>query len=343
MKKLIKITPLLLLLSTAIIASADIQKSTGVQDELGVNFSKTTINMGSDYDGKVVSTVVKRVPDLNSGKAVLYIHGFSDYFYQVEEADKFYEMGYNFYALDLRKYGRSVLPHQTPFTVRNLNEYYSDIDSALNMIRKEGNNQIVIVAHSMGGLIASLYTSDRKSVSGLQGLILNSPFFDFKQNKFSKAVVVPFLSFIGSFLRNIKIPGGNRSVNCESIHIALKGEWNFDTIKKPVGAGYVTTGWIRAIHKGHLKLKRGLKIEYPVLVLYSDKSSSGKRFSEISKHSDTVLDVKDIEKRAGRLGLNVKKVVIPGGIHDLALSDKRVREKYYQEISLWLGSLKTPD
>lgn len=340
MKKLITLISLISLLFIAAIASEGDVGRIFTQDELGKNFAKTTLKMGYDYDGEVVATVVRRLPTLDSRRAVLYIHGFSDYFYQTEQAEKFHDMGYNFYALDLRKYGRSILPHQVPFTVRNLNEYFPEIDSALNIIRKDGNNKIIIVAHSMGGLVASLYTNERKSVPGLQGIILNSPFLDFKQNKFSKKVVVPALSFIGSFLRNIRIPNGKRSVNCESIHIALRGEWNFDTIKKPVGPGYVTTGWIRAIHKGHVKVKKGLDIKYPILVLYSDKSSSGKSFSAISKRSDTVLDVKDIAERAGKLGLNIKKVVIPGGIHDLVLSEKDVRDNVYKEISQWLFSLK---
>ncbi len=312
-----------------------------ISDELGSNFIKTTLEMGVDYDGKVVSTVIKRTPMIDSKKAVLYIHGFSDYFYQTDEAEQFYKNGYNFYAIDLRKYGRSILPNQVSFTVRNLNEYFPDIDSALNIIRKEGNENIIIVAHSMGGLVASLYLNQRKSIPGLEGVILNSPFLDFKQNKFSKKVIVPILSFIGRYFRNIKIPDGKRSVNCEAIHISCHGEWNFDTIKKPIGSGYVTTGWIRAIHKGHLLIKKGLNVKYPVLVLYSDKSTSGKSFSEISRRSDTVLDVKDIERLADKIGPYVTKVVIPGGIHDLVLSQKDVRENVYYQIFSWLSTINS--
>ncbi len=40
----------------------------------------------------------------NTQKAVLYIHGFIDYFFQTEMAEQFNQHGYDFYALDLRKY-----------------------------------------------------------------------------------------------------------------------------------------------------------------------------------------------------------------------------------------------
>ena len=42
-------------------------------------------------------------------RAVLHVHGFADYFFQTVAADCWVERGYDFYALDLRKYGRSLL------------------------------------------------------------------------------------------------------------------------------------------------------------------------------------------------------------------------------------------
>ena len=42
-----------------------------------------------------------------SKASVLYIHGFNDYFFQRELAQKMDSAGYSFYAIDLHKYGRS--------------------------------------------------------------------------------------------------------------------------------------------------------------------------------------------------------------------------------------------
>ncbi|MEK8226237.1 alpha/beta hydrolase [Oerskovia sp. M15] len=41
-------------------------------------------------------------------RAVLYVHGFVDYFFQAHLGDAFEEHGYAFYAIDLRGYGRSL-------------------------------------------------------------------------------------------------------------------------------------------------------------------------------------------------------------------------------------------
>ena len=78
-----------------------------VPDVLGDGYLRRTFQMPDDYEGKVVCTLVKK-PQLDSVKqAVLYIHGYNDYFFQKQLGDSVNAHGYNFYAMDLRKYGRS--------------------------------------------------------------------------------------------------------------------------------------------------------------------------------------------------------------------------------------------
>src|SRR6185436_19925796 len=67
-----------------------------------------------DYDGRVVATLV-RLPAGDAPRgAVLYVHGYTDYFFQRHMALRFAAEGYAFYALDLRKHGRSLRAHQHP-------------------------------------------------------------------------------------------------------------------------------------------------------------------------------------------------------------------------------------
>jgi alpha-beta hydrolase superfamily lysophospholipase len=79
------------------------------------------------------------------------VHGFADYFFQTVAADWWVERGYDFYALDLRKYGRSWLPHQTPTYVADVTTYYEDLDAALAVVAA-GHDHVVMSAHSTGGL-----------------------------------------------------------------------------------------------------------------------------------------------------------------------------------------------
>ena len=48
--------------------------------------------------------------------------------------DRFAAEGYAFYALDLRKHGRSLLPHQHPCFCKDLAEYHEDLTRALEEI-----------------------------------------------------------------------------------------------------------------------------------------------------------------------------------------------------------------
>ena len=78
--------------------------------------------MGADPDGEgtIDATLVRRTPPSHVEAAVIYVHGFSDYFFQTELADFFTERGFAFYALDLRKCGRSRRDGQTGHFVSDL-------------------------------------------------------------------------------------------------------------------------------------------------------------------------------------------------------------------------------
>ena len=150
-------------------------------DILKEGFQRLVIPLQEDYEGKVIATLVRRLSASGSGRAVLYIHGFNDYFFQQEMACRFNEQGYHFYALDLRKYGRSWLPHQKFNDIRELRSYFEEISLALEIIRKEGSHTTFLLGHSTGGLIVTLYAKEHGDSFLFDGIILNSPFFDFNK------------------------------------------------------------------------------------------------------------------------------------------------------------------
>jgi alpha-beta hydrolase superfamily lysophospholipase len=130
-------------------------------DVLGDGFNKLTFSLKDDYEGKVIATLVRRDSKTKTKKAILYIHGFNDYFFQEEMAKTFNKQGYNFYALDLRKYGRSYLKHQKLNNVRSLQEYDEEIDISLKTINSENNSQVILMGHSTGAYTVALLTNDR--------------------------------------------------------------------------------------------------------------------------------------------------------------------------------------
>ena len=113
------ITSALLLSAAAFSASA----REWTTDILGAPFEQTTIRLDSDYAGDPVCTVIRAVPAHDTRRALLYIHGYNDYFFQEQMAHQFLCHGYSFFAVDLRRYGRSMRPGDTPYYIRDINAY----------------------------------------------------------------------------------------------------------------------------------------------------------------------------------------------------------------------------
>ncbi len=127
-------------------------------DVLGEPWVAETLHLPPDDEGPVVATLVSARAERPNGRAVLHVHGFSDYFFQTEYAGWWLERGYDFYALDLRKYGRSIRPHQTPTYVADLREYFAELDLAWwRITERDGHDRVVLTAHSTGGLTTSLW------------------------------------------------------------------------------------------------------------------------------------------------------------------------------------------
>lgn len=305
-------------------------------DVLGDDYVYKTVAMPDDYSGKVVTTVIKKESNPIGVTAVLYVHGYNDYFFQKELGDSVVAHGYAFYAVDLRKYGRSLLNGQHRFEVKNMKEYFADIDSTLVVIKADGYRDVVLMGHSTGGLTTSYYmtvhNADRPQI---KALILNSPFLDMNLSKFQEKFLVPFVSVMP--FKKMKINQGNSRAYAQSLLKKYHGEWNYNTEWKLEVSPAVTVGWISAIHKGHRFLHRKADVRVPVLLMHSDKSVYGSEWTPEHNAGDGVLDVADIAKYGKRLGANVTEVTVPDGLHDLVLSRPDVRQTVYKTIFDWMA------
>lgn len=309
------------------------------QDCLEQGFEQLTIKHPDDYEGSVVSTLIRKLSERESDWAILYIHGFNDYFFQAEMADWFCGAGFNFYATDLRKYGRSWRKHQKLNNVRNISEYYADIDKALSRIKLEGNNRVVLCGHSTGGLIAALYAHDHPNSELFNALFLNSPFFEFNLPFLTKSLAVPLVSALGQRWPNQAIKGGVSKFYGYSLHHSKKGEWEYNLDWKPHHVPNVNFGFIRAIYSGHKRIRKGLHLTTPTLVMHAMHSFSDRHWSDDFFRADAVLDVKQIRRGAERIDGLVEIHAIQGGMHDLFLSQTLVRHEVYKHLADWVGEL----
>ena len=321
---------------TAVCPGTPIQDPNGVEWKpdcpLGDGFFYTTLQFPDDYDGRVTATVVRNEPLLaDSRGTVLYIHGFLDYVFQAHVARRFVAEGYNFYGLDLRKYGRSMDDAKHPNICLSMEEYFPDIEAAIDLIPR--NERVILYAHSTGAIPASLYAKDHGA--RIDRLIFNSPFLDFKESKIGTWLgakwghLFPFQEWKNPVSRWYG----------RSLHQDSHGHWRFNIDWKPIDSAVAYFGWIRAVVKAQDRIRKGLGLPQPILVLHSDKSSSSKTRTWRDKYArtDLILDVDDIKERSKHLGTDVRLVEIPGAVHDVVLSAPEVREKAITEMLDWLN------
>jgi alpha-beta hydrolase superfamily lysophospholipase len=277
-------------------------------------FEALELRFPDDYDGPVVATLV-RLPGGEAPRgAVLYVHGFGDYFFQRHLAERFAAEGYAFYALDLRKHGRSIRPHQHPNFCKSVSEYYADITRAIELI----GESVLLAGHSTGGLVCSLYAHEGEGRDSVRALWLNSAFFDWRLPswKIAQLHMAAALGRFYPFLRD------DKTLREEYVSSLLDEGWQFDlTLKPPRGFG-VYYGWLGAITDAHAKIRAGLRVACPVLSMHSDEA-------------DTVLDWRHVARWSRSLGERVTVMAFPGAMHDVVLSRPHIREEVFRQLFAW--------
>jgi alpha-beta hydrolase superfamily lysophospholipase len=312
-------------------------------DVLGLPYEQMTIDLDADSEGAVTATLVRRPAERGDGRAVLYVHGYNDYFFQTHLADFYVEQGIDFYALDLRKHGRSLASHQTPNFIVRLDSYFEELNEALRIIRDvDGHNRLLVNGHSTGALTASLWAHRRRADDVIDGLFLNSPFFEFNVSASIRATLGPAFAAIARSRPYRVVPQGINNVYGTSIHADHQGEWQFNTDWKPVTGYPVRAAWLAAIRAGHARVHAGLDIPVPVLVGTSDKTYRSAQWSEAAHEADAVLDPAHMWQWSPRLGRHVTIVRFAGAKHDLTLSRKPVRDQVFGELKRWLTAYLPP-
>ena len=301
-------------------------------DILGDGYEQLRLDFPDDYDGEVCATLVRKKSAKITSKAVLYVHGFIDYFFQTEMAEQFNQQGYNFYALDLRKYGRSHSSHQKLFYVEDLNEYDADITEALKVIQREGHDSVLLSGHSTGGLITTLYASHHPDHPIIKALWANSPFYDFNMNSLKKRFALPQLSRLAKRFPRFKFPSELNSNYVTSIHNTMQGEWDFSLVWKPTEYSKVYLSFIRAIFEAQKEIHKGTKLNVPALIMHSARTSYPKKFNTDVQRSDVILNIKHIAKYAQKIKGDVTVIAIKDGLHDLVLSAPPVRATVYKKL-----------
>lgn len=341
-------------------------------DVLGAGFEQLTFEVpeseeharrdAATYAGPVVATLVRSLPDRLSlwqrlvsqprefeDVDVLYVHGWSDYFFQANLAKFWTDRGARFFAVDLRRYGRSLKPGQTPGYIDDLTEYDAELDFAVAEIRASAGDtrvqprKLMLMGHSTGGLIVSLWA--HRHPGEADGIVLNSPWLELQVTARGRQVITPIVNLgarisplegipqldYGFYARAVRAVGPQDEV------ARINPEW------KPDVSHTVHTGWLRAILFGHEVVSRGLEIDVPVCVLLSRRSALPARWTEELTRADSVLDVESVARAALHLGSSVTLEWIDGALHDVFVSAEQPRIDAYLRLERfargWRGAV----
>lgn len=323
------------------------------EDVLGDEFTQLTLDLGEDSEGPVAATLVRALPQKPAwwhslvappppldGVDVLYVHGWSDYFFQKRLARFWTSRGARFFALDLRKYGRSLRNGQTPGYVADLATYDEDIAAALAEMGHgadgtASSRRLVLFGHSTGGLTLSLWASRHPGAA--DAVILNSPWLEF-QFAPVRAAIAPMVELQARLRPLNAAPQIDLGYYARAqLEVADPDDpMEPDTRWRPAQAMAVHAGWLNAILNGHKAVSAGLAIDAPVCVLLSARFMPPTRWSEQLTGADTVLVVEDIARAALKLGPSVTVERIDGALHDIFLSRREAREDAYRRLDLWI-------
>lgn len=311
-----------------------------IPDVLGEEFEQLTLLLEPDDEGEVVATLVRALPKRRwirrrplEDVDVLYVHGWSDYFFQKRLARTFTARGARFYALDLRKYGRSLREGQSAGYVADLKTYDEEIGAALDAIGS--GRRLVLFGHSTGGLVLSLWAHRNPGVAS--ALILNSPWLELQLPRFQREAITPLIEMQAKRRPMDRTPQIDLGFYSRAQAAAVDPEdpIDYNLEWRPEQSMSVHIGWLSAILRGHDQVEDGLAIDIPILVMLSSRSAKPLRWSDDLTRADSVLIVDDIARAALKLGPLVTIARIKDALHDVFVSRRDARAQAYRVLTGW--------
>lgn len=326
-------------------------------DLLGDGFEAIDLDLGEDDEGPLVATLVRSRPTAQNlwrrwfgplpplhDVDVLYVHGWSDYFFQRHLAEFWTSRGARFFALDLRKYGRSIRDGQTKGYIEHLSDYDLELGLALTEMGhlSEGGSgtaarRLVLMGHSTGGLVLSLWAHRHPGVA--DALILNSPWLELQLTAAGRKALAPVVGLRARLTpRDLALPqldlGFYTRAQLEVGDPVEQGLIN--RAWRPEQTHPVLGGWLNAVLEGHAGVEAGLEVGAPVCVLLSARTVFALAWKPEMLAADTVIEVDACARAALRLGASVTIERIDGALHDVFLSAPAARAEAYARLDRWV-------
>ncbi|WP_161970232.1 alpha/beta hydrolase [Dermabacter sp. HSID17554] len=301
-------------------------------------------DLGEDSFGPCgFTTIARRAPeDLATGAIALYLHGWSDYFFHPHVARFFNDRGYDFWAIDLRRNGRSLRDGDVATAIGDLADYEEEIGGTSEMasadVRGRGLDpkKPVIYAHSTGGLTAVTWAARHPGQAS--ALLLNSPWLELHGGPLVRRVLLPELEMLARVRPLHTVVPGMPDFYARTLHADFGGQWDWHVPYKPFESFPMPACTLAAVARAQSQLARGLDIHEPIFMTASTRSALGPVFTRRAYTSDAILNVEHQVTNAHNAGKDLTIARIPGATHDMALALEAPRRMFFSELAAFMDS-----
>ena len=299
------------------------------QNEYYHNMNNIYKTKNINFDNKNLKIIYRKT---KNDKAIIWIPGFNDYFYNFYIGNKFVENGYDIYAISLNNYMTNQ--NENKFNCNSSSEIINSIDKLIEeIINIKLYNNYYLYGHSMGGLIAVNYLEYGKYKNLFKKLILNSPFFDFNLDTITKFILNYIIYYLAYLFPRCELRKKTYVPNYLSLNISKRFYINLNYKTDYLCQIYFS--WIKSISTLQYNIFRSrINLKIPIFVLYCDKTTI---FENDNMVGDDTLNVEDIDYYSDNIGDNVKKIKVKNSIHDIFSSSIQVINYAFNKTLEWLN------
>lgn len=246
-------------------------------------------------------------PVSNPKASVVLLHGIAEHHLRYQRLIKnLNNNDYNVIAFDLRGHGKSGGKRGY---IKNVNYFINDLKEVINYTYRNYDNDVFIIGHSLGALIANLYAIDYDNV---KGIVVSGSAGDFAKGTNLLRILPTFLYGFKKIKTNFQDP--NLNSNATDIYETNNDNYLLNEFSLKLIA--------ETMIKGIRKLKKEMsKITIPYLVLHGESDKV------ITLNSNNNLYI-------GISSENKHRITYPNFGHNI-LNDLN-NEKIFQDITTWL-------
>lgn len=312
---------------SAVEALSEQQLQNGFSEKLA-NFMQTQGKRGTFASGNGVTIAYQRFDSDCNNTAVVVVPGWSEpYLKYAEVIIDLRDKGNCVYIMDHRGQGLSSRETENPQVghVEDFSLYVRDLEKFVdNVLLPQGHRRLYILAHSMGGLVATLYAAEHPD--RLDGLVMVAPMFSIDTQPWPQWLaywVASGLDWLGMGASYVLGHGDWREkpfAQNQVTHSAVRFEYSEALLRnnKALAIGGVSNRWLKTSIEHTRKIRDiAPALNHKILLFQAEHD----RFvfpDEINRFCESV-----------RLCI---KVFVPGARHEILMESDSIREPVMEKI-----------